>query len=117
MTVSAWADMLQELRAFATKEEPQDFGPPQVTELIPEFVCYGQKQDSAEKQAAGVEASVQAWKVYADTPLHPELTEAVHLDLALADGTKLGRFNVRNIKPYEPMESMALLEMDRLSTQ
>ena len=114
---SEWADMLQELRASASKYTPGDYGRGGTyDEIVPEFTCYGRKLKSSEKLVAGVEAATISYAIYADLPLHPELTEKRD-DLKLtANDADLGNFNVRSIVPYDS-ESMALIECDKLNTQ
>lgn len=114
--VSEFADLLTPLSASASKYTPGDFGQPGTyQEIVPAFTCYGRKLKSSEKQVAGVDASVISYAVYADLPLHPELTEKRE-DLKLtSEGVGLGTYNVRSIVPY-PSDGFALLEVDKLNT-
>lgn len=114
MSVSTYSRLLTELTASAYEVEEGDFGEPgERTEVIAPFVLYGQRLTSSEKLSAGVEASTQAYQLYADLPLPDGLTEAV--DLTLEQGGKtLGVFNVRSVVPYESF-GVALIECDRLS--
>lgn len=111
-----YADMLHTYNVQAVRIVQGDYGRDDSVEPITDVMpISGQKASSREKNVAGVEAAVEAYKLYSGPDLDERITEKTTLLLSRSDGSEVGRLNVRSRVDYKG--EAAILEADMLNTQ